>query len=34
MCLAGDGYAPLSAEESRTVRLILDTAEKVVASGI
>jgi alpha 1,3-mannosyltransferase len=34
MCLPGDGYAPLSAEESKTVRLILDTAEKVVASGV
>jgi alpha 1,3-mannosyltransferase len=34
MCLASDGYAPLSAEERKTVEMIFRTAEKVVASGV
>lgn len=34
MCLASDGYVPLSSEERQTVELILETAKKVVASGV
>jgi alpha 1,3-mannosyltransferase len=33
MCLASDGYTPLSLEERETVELILRTTKEVIASG-
>lgn len=34
MCLASEGYTPLSAEENKIVKMILRAAEKVVATGV
>lgn len=34
MCLTGDGYTPLSADESRTMHAIMETAKRVIASGV
>lgn len=34
MCLANDGYVPLSADEIKKINLILETAKEVIAPGI